>query len=263
MPKNTIRKIIFLGAGNLATNLALALTAKGFEIVQVYNRGKKAGQLLAQKTGAAYISDLKKLSKQADLYIVAISDDSLERVIEQVRVGDKLIVHTSGSMNMNILKSSSENFGVFYPPQTFSKEHPVSFKGVPVCIEANSRKSEDLLRMFALSFTRNVHLVDSDQRKMIHLAAVFANNFTNFMNAISEDLMEKEGLDFGILHPIISQTAANVQYKNLFQLQTGPALREDKRVIENHLATLRKHPEYRKVYDLITKLIIQHKKTQE
>ena len=260
MTRRSIQNIIFIGAGNMAVNLALAVAGKGFKIIQVYNRSETAGRNLSKKVGATYTNDLKKLSQTADLYIVAVSDDSLEQIVEQVSVGDKMIVHTSGPMSMHMLKNASENFGVLYFPQTFSKEHPVSLSGVPACIEANREENEILLKAFARKLTRNIRLVDSSQRKMIHLAAIFANNFTNFMYVIAEDLLKNEKLDFGLLQPLIRKTAANARHKNLFQFQTGPAVREDTEIMKDHLRQLKNHPEYKQVYELISKMIIHHKK---
>ena len=259
MVRKAIQKIVFIGAGNLAANFALALFQKGYNIFQIYNRSQNTGKSLSEKVGARYTDDLRKLSKNADLYIIAVNDNSLKIIIEQIQVGNKLIVHTSGSMKMNILKNASKNFGVLYSPQTFSKEHPSNFRGVPVCIEANLQENESLLRDLALSLTRNVHIVNSEKRRMIHLAAIFANNFTNFMYVIAEDLLEKEGLDFKILQPIIRQTAANARHKRIFHFQTGPAIREDTAVMKNHLTLLKKHPGYQQVYGLISKMIIQLK----
>jgi predicted short-subunit dehydrogenase-like oxidoreductase (DUF2520 family) len=259
MPVMEIQKIVFIGAGNLATNLAMALFRKGFKVIQVCSRSKVTGEKLAQKSDASWIDNLQDLSLEGDLYIVAVSDNSLGKLVKQINVGDKLIVHTSGSMNMNILKGCSSKYGVFYPPQTFSKDHRVSFRGVPICIEANSTGSVETLCRFAASLGSNVHLVNSGQREMIHLAAIFANNFTNFMYTIAEDLLIKESLDLAILEPLIRQTAKNVRHGNLFQLQTGPAVREDTVVMKNHLALLKNHPEYKKVYDLLSTMIIQYK----
>lgn len=263
MPGSKIRKIVLFGAGNLATNLAFALKKEGFDILQVYNRTEAHGKKLAKKVDATYINDLSELNLQADLYIISISDSAIKSIADKIRLNDKLIIHTSGSMDIEILKRSSTNYGVFHSPQTFSKSKPVSFRNLHVDIEANNKQSEEILVEFAGILCHNVHVVNSEQRKIIHLAAVFAGNFTNFMYSISEDLLTKNNLSFDLMQPIIKKTSENSKYKNPFSRQTGPAVREDYEVIAKHIEVLAKYPDYRAIYDLISKNIIKYKKLHE
>jgi predicted short-subunit dehydrogenase-like oxidoreductase (DUF2520 family) len=262
MRVNTVRKICMIGAGNMATNLAFALYQKDFRILQVYNRTKKHGLDLARMTGAKYISDLKRLSVDADLYIISVSDDALKEVVDKIGSMNKLLVHTSGSVEMNALSHKSANVGVIYSPQTFTRSQPVSFRGLPVLIEANSRENELQLKKVALKLTGKVFYADSHKRKVIHMAAVFAGNFPNLMYAIAEDILEKEGFDLEILLPIIRQTASNASTKNPFQFQTGPAIREDKEILKEHLGLLNEFPEYKNLYEMVSGLIIHYKKAK-
>jgi predicted short-subunit dehydrogenase-like oxidoreductase (DUF2520 family) len=154
----------------------------------------------------------------------------------------------------------SENFGVIYPPQTFTDHKLQSFRTVPLCIEASSGKNLLLLKSFADSLSEKVYMINSDQRRILHLSAVFASNFTNFMVAISQELLLENGMDFRILEPIIRQTAGNASFDDVFKMQTGPAVREDRETILEHLQLLSNHPDYKEIYDLITRNIIQRKR---
>jgi predicted short-subunit dehydrogenase-like oxidoreductase (DUF2520 family) len=260
MSKPEIRKIVIIGAGRLAVNLSMAIHKKGYRIVEVCNRTESKGQFLARKLQARYIPEPELITPDADCYIVAVSDAAIPLVLERLITGNRLILHTSGSVKMDILQKASSNFGVIYPLQTFSTGKMVSFRTVPLCIEANSVENMLLLRSFADSLSENVCTINSEQRKFLHLSAVFASNFTNFMVAISQELLRENGIDPGILEPIIRQTAGNAKSGDVFKLQTGPAAREDMETIRLHLELLSNHPDYKEIYDLITQKIIQHKK---
>jgi predicted short-subunit dehydrogenase-like oxidoreductase (DUF2520 family) len=263
MTARKIRKLVIVGAGNMATNLALGLYQKGYTILQVYNRSTDNGRRLARKVKATYIDDLSAISLKADLYILSVADRSLKKVAGQLHLNNRLVVHTSGTLSQDVLQDTSTNYGILYSPQTYSKNHPQKLSGTPFCIEANNNENLERLRMLAESLTPVVHVVSYRQRKIIHLAAVFANNFTNYMYAVAEDLLKNEELDFKILEPIIKRTAANVHYRNMFLLQTGPAIRGDNQVMKEHLALLKAHPGYQHVYELISQMIIQSKKTKD
>jgi predicted short-subunit dehydrogenase-like oxidoreductase (DUF2520 family) len=148
---------------------------------------------------------------------------------------------------------------VIYPPQTFTGHPLLRFRTVPLCIEASSEKNLLTLKTFAGTLSEKVYNLNSGQRKILHLAAVFASNFTNFMMSISQELLLEKGLDFGILEPIIRQTARNASSGDIFGMQTGPAVREDRETIRQHLEMLANHPDYKEIYDLITRKIIERK----
>jgi predicted short-subunit dehydrogenase-like oxidoreductase (DUF2520 family) len=258
-----IRKIVILGAGNLATNLALGLKKEGYKILQVCNRTEDHGRELAKKVKADYTRDLSKLNLRADLYIISVTDRAIEEIAQQVNVRNKIVVHTSGSVDMDVLRNCSVNYGVLHSPQTFLKSKPVSFKKLHIDIEASNRACEMALVDFAAHFCRNVHVVTSGQRKIIHVAAVFAGNFSNFMYAVANDILSSNHLPFDLMQPIIKKTAKNATYGDPFSRQTGPALREDNEVIDKHIEALSAYPQYRELYDLVTKSIIKYKKLHE
>jgi predicted short-subunit dehydrogenase-like oxidoreductase (DUF2520 family) len=259
MPFHKIQKIALIGAGKLATNFAFTLKKRGYTILQVFNRSREAGTDLANKVSADYIEDLHDLTLKADLYALAVSDAALPEISDKILLNDQLIIHFSGSADISILQNCSLNYGILYPPQTFTKKRTAGFINVPLCIEANSDESEQKLIDFASSFSKNINKVNSRQRKTIHLSAIFASNFTNFMYAIAEDILNREDLTMKILEPLIEKTKANAMRKNVFSLQTGPAIREDLELIKSHLAILSGRPEFREIYELISKSIIQYK----
>lgn len=247
-PGVSIRKISIIGAGNLGSNLAIALSEKGFEITEVYDIDQKAANALANRIGSVTLKSLQNLSLQSDIYILSVSDDNLESITAVLDLEEKLVVHTSGTIQIDVLKKSSRNYGVIYPPQTFSSEHPVSFREIPVCIEANSKKNLQLIRDLVSHLTTVIHPVTERQRRMIHLSAVFAGNFPNFFYSIAEELLSGEGLELRIIRPLIMKTASNSNQKDVFHFQTGPAIREDTEVIQTHLQMLKTHPQYKDLY---------------
>ena len=259
MKGKRIQDIILIGAGNLATHLGPALMRCGFNVLQVYNRSSEKGRKLALRVGAEFIADPVDLSPDADLYILAVADSAIGMVSKSLSLKNHLLVHTAGTIPMNILSASSENYGVFYPLQTFSQKRSIDFRTVPLCIEANSKISENQLLDLARTLSSKVQVVDGEQRKMLHLSAVFASNFTNFMQVIAADLLIENDLSFELLKPLIKQTMQNVRKGHVFSHQTGPAFRGDHAVLDKHRELLAAHPGYLEIYNLISDNIIKYK----
>jgi len=244
-------KISILGAGNVATQLALALKKAGHEIVQIYNRSDDAGKELALTVAGSFTSDCSVLAP-ADIYLIAVKDDGIHEVAAQLRVRDKIVAHTSGTMPKDILKNSSTDYGIFYPLQTMTKVSKVNFKNVPLLIEGNNEVTTDKLELLAKSISQNVHRVSEEQRQWIHIAAVFANNFPNYLFVLADRMLEEQGLSFEILKPLIFSFIQNLQEHSPSEMQTGPAIRGDQRTIEQHILLLRNNPELQKIYQLLT-----------
>jgi predicted short-subunit dehydrogenase-like oxidoreductase (DUF2520 family) len=255
MNSQSIKEVTILGTGKVAYHLSSALKAAGMNIRQIFGRDKQKASSLAEKLTAKAVSRLEDLEPDSDLYILCISDQSIHKVIPQITIGPRLIVHTSGSVGMDVFKDHFKNFGVFYPLQTFSKERKINFREIPVCIEANSSHNEALLTFLALKLSDKVQVVDSDTRLVLHTAAVFASNFTNFSYAIAEDLLGNANLDFDLIRPLIRETAERVQTGKPGEAQTGPAIRNDRVTIEKHLDLLRNHEQYRHLYEKMTEMI--------
>lgn len=252
--------IVFIGAGNLATNLAKALYHKGFRIVQIYSRTKESAGALASKVEAGYTTDLGEISKQAQVYIVSLKDDALVELLPQIAESKSkaLLVHTAGSIPMNVWEGYAERYGVFYPMQTFSKQREVDFREVPFFIEAETPKDAELLKAIAGTLSGKVYEATSEQRKSLHLAAVFVCNFTNHLYALAADLLNKYNLPFDVILPLINETARKVYELTPHDAQTGPAVRYDTNVMNNHLSMLADNPALQEIYKLISKSIHEH-----
>lgn len=251
--------IVFVGAGNLATNLAKALYRKGFRIVQVYSRTEEAASALSRQVEADYTTNLEEISTSARLYIVALKDSAFEELLPAIVAGkpkDALLVHTAGSLSMSIWQGqAAEHYGVFYPMQTFSKQRETDFTGIPFFIEASSPADVELLKNIAGTLSERVYEADSEQRKSLHLAAVFCCNFTNHMYTLSARLLKKYDLPFDVMLPLIGETARKVHELEPEDAQTGPAVRYDENVIGNHLKMLSDEPRMQKLYELISRSI--------
>lgn len=252
--------IVFVGAGNLATNLAKALYRKGFRIVQIFSRTEESARSLALQVEADYITDLKELTGDAKLYIVSLKDAAFVELLPQIAEGKEhaLLVHTAGSIPMSVWEGHTQRYGVFYPMQTFSKQREVKFDEIPFFIEAKTAEDVALLKAIAATLSDHVYEASSEQRKSLHLAAVFICNFTNHMYALAADLLEKYQLPFNVMLPLIDETARKVHELAPRDAQTGPAVRYDKNVIENHLAMLADLPALQEIYKLMSKSIHEH-----
>ena len=250
-----LKKITLIGSGNVAHNLGHAFLAKGFEIVEVYSRTAKNAKHLAKKLNADYTSDLAKLNKESDLYLIASSDDAIKKIANQLNLKDKLIVQTSGSVGIDVLKSASKNYGSFYPLQTFTKSHLADVSEVPFCIEGNTNENKKTLLELANVLSSKVIEMNSEQRQKLHLAAVFTSNFANYMQVIAQDICEEQEVDFDLLKPLIKE----VYEKNLTQKaennQTGPAKRGDEFTMQKHLDLLKGDKEQQDLYSLVSGMI--------
>lgn len=248
-------QISIIGAGNVATQLALALKKAGHNIVQIVNRSADSGDDLAATIGADFCSDFSKVA-DAEVYIVAVKDDVIAEVAEQLHLKGKVIAHTSGTKSKYLLEKASYNFGIFYPLQTMTKSARVDFKQVPLLVEGINEHAEEVLKQLARTISQNVHVVDEQQRQWIHVAAVFANNFTNHLYGISESLLKENGLGFEILKPLIFQSIQNLGQYSPKDIQTGPAARQDWQVIDKHLSLLTDHSRLEQIYKILTDSII-------
>lgn len=256
-------KAVFIGSGNLATHLATALQAQGITISQIYSRTSVNASVLAAKLNTTYTNDPTDLYQEADIYFYALKDSALTKFLKEAHLPDAMHVHTAGSVSLSIFKDLTLNYGVFYPLQTFTKNKEVDFSNIPICIEAsNLRMQEKLLEISNLLTSRTV-VITSDQRKVLHLAAVFACNFSNYMYDIASEVLSDVGLGFDILQPLIAETAEKVTRMNPYEAQTGPAVRYDKVTMNKHLVMLKNYPEIKDIYkDLSKGIYKRHSKNK-
>lgn len=250
---DSIKTITLIGAGNVATHLGKALTNKGFIINQVYSKTIENAAALATTLNANFCDKIEEITNESNIYIVCIKDDVINEFLANFSLKNKLIVHTSGSIDMNVFKTNGfKNYGIFYPLQTFSKNKTLNLLEVPFCIEGNAVNTETELTNLGKKISNNVYKIDTEQRKKIHLAAVFACNFSNYMYTIANDILTKNDIDFELLKPLITETANKIKDNTPKDMQTGPAKRNDEAVIKNHLNMLSEHSEYQKIYQLIS-----------
>ncbi len=241
--------VSILGSGNVATHLIDAFSkTTNVKITQIYSRNLEGAQQFKNK--ANIINDLQDLMP-VDVVIIAISDDEISKFSHKIN-SKSLVVHTSGSISMNDLNGNL-NKGVFYPLQTFSREKNIDFKTIPICLEADSKDSLTKLHKLASAISNEVYIIDSNQRKKLHLAAVFVNNFTNHLYEIGNSICEEYSVPFEILHPLIKETANKIKKISPNKAQTGPAKRNDNKTIAKHLAQLSKSKQ--EIYSVLTKSI--------
>lgn len=254
-----IKKNIYLiGAGNVATHLGMAFKSNNYHVAGIFSKTYKSAESLAKKIGAQHINNKKNFEDEEGIFIVSVPDRALEDVINIMKNCKGLVVHTSGSVDMNSL-SVFQDHGVFYPLQTFTKEKEIDFETTPICIEANNAENKMILQDLARSLSKQVHYVDSEKRMILHISAVFACNFTNFMYQLAEDLMLKNNLDFNVLRPLILETAHKALVKSPKEIQTGPAARGDLKTIKKHEEYLSNFPGLEKIYTFISQKIQQKK----
>ncbi len=256
-------KISFIGSGNVAWHLSQALKLHGNRIVQVYSRKPGNALKLANVLNSEYTSDFNSLSTEADIYIISISDDALIEICKnkllKAKINNKLVVHTAGSINIDILKKLSLNIGVLYPLQTFSKKKEIDFSKIPICVEANTKIKENYLKNIADKISDNVRILTSNQRQHLHLAAVFACNFTNHFYSIAENILQNNKMDFDILLPLIKETTNKIEKFNPTSVQTGPAYRDDQKILKKHIELLKKYPDLQKMYNFVSENILKSK----
>lgn len=257
MKTTGINTAVLIGSGNLATHLGTALLNAGITIFQVYSPTATNAKALAKKLHAKAISNLADIDTTADIIIIAIKDDALAKIGKTLRVGKTLVVHTSGATPANVLENCSANYGVFYPFQTFNKSVKVDFANVPVCIEANAKKAEKQLEGLAKLVTNTCYKLDSNQRQWLHIMGVFSSNFSNLMYHITSQIASEQNIPFSIVYPLIEQTAAKIKTNAPATVQTGPAIRGDKKVMQAHLKKLEHNKEFQKIYSILT-TAIQH-----
>jgi predicted short-subunit dehydrogenase-like oxidoreductase (DUF2520 family) len=249
-------QVSVIGSGNVAHHLLKAFGASSeVEVVQVFARNKTSVE--TTKPNIEVIEDWSLL-KNVDVIIIAVSDDAVANVSEQIPLNHQLVVHTSGSVALNALNDKNRR-GVFYPLQTFSKAKAIDFRSVPICIEAEKQEDYHTLVTLAKSISDYNYAVNSQQRQALHVAAVFVCNFTNHLYQIGSEICNENKLPFDILKPLIQETAQKIISLSPEAAQTGPAKRKDTQTINKHLAFLTDENQ-KEIYKLLTKSIIDHGK---
>lgn len=248
-------KVTLIGAGNLATQLGKSLKKAGVIISQVYSRTEDSARTLGELLEAEWLTDIKALRDEADIYIFSVKDSVLCELISEVckSRGDKLFLHTAGSMPMSCFEGKALRYGVFYPMQTFSKTKDVDFERIPVFIESNSVETEDVIRSLANKLTQRVIRLSSADRKYLHLAAVWACNFTNYCYTVASDILGEHGIPFDVMLPLINETTEKIQKISPKEAQTGPAVRGDRNVMSKQLELMNGKEDLQELYRMLSK----------
>ena len=247
-------EIVIIGSGNVAQHLIKAFEKSNvIKVVQAFSRNKETlSELLPPSKITSDYAELKDVS----LYIIAVSDNAVAEVSSKIPFANKLVLHTSGSIAIQDLDSKNIR-GAFYPVQTFSKAKNVDFKKIPICIETEQEAMYEVLETVACSISDLVYKITSEQRKALHVAAVFVNNFVNHLYQIGNEICNENQIDFEILKPLILETANKVMKLSPIQAQTGPAKRQDTQTINAHLNFLSDENQ-KEIYKILTKSIIDN-----
>jgi predicted short-subunit dehydrogenase-like oxidoreductase (DUF2520 family) len=251
-------KIVFIGAGNLANNVSMEMQRVGMTVGQIYSRTRDHAESLAKKVNCLWTCNLNEIIPDADLYIFSVKDSALPEVIAHMKPNAGLWVHTAGSVPMHVFEGHTPRYGVFYPLQTFSKKRRVKLDGTPIFLEVSKPDDMKMLRKIAIALSGNAKEIDSEKRKRIHLAAVFACNFTNHMYALAARILDEQGIPYDVLLPLIMETAERVKELPPAEAQTGPAVRLDKEVMAKQVALLGE-PALQTIYKLISQHIYSEK----
>lgn len=244
-------KVIVIGSGNVAQHLIkVFLQTKEVSLVQAFARQPKSLLHLLPKEKIR--NDYNAL-QEADVYIISVTDNSINEVSSQLPFKNKLVVHTSGTSSIDVLDAKNRK-GVFYPLQTFSKSKEVDFSSIPLCLEAKNEEDYKTLELLAKAISNKVYNISSEQRKSLHLAAVFVSNFVNHMYFIGSEICKENKVPFEVLQPLIQEVADKITTLSPKEAQTGPALRNDTKTIEKHIEFL-KDSNYQDIYKLLTQSI--------
>lgn len=251
-------KIAILGAGNVATHLSKALIKAGHPVMQVWSRNHDNAIDLALEIGANSIPEIKDIKAYIDVVIIAVTDDAIATVARQIpEKENRLILHTAGSTSLEVLSSRFQNAGVLYPIQTFSKNSDLDFSLIPLCLEASNDWAMQQLESMANQLSNQVQQVNSEARALLHVAAVFACNFTNFFYSIAQQLIDSVQLDFDLFRPLIQETVDKAMLNNPVDVQTGPAKRDDQQTLQKHLDLLKNQPQLQTLYQSISQYIVK------
>lgn len=244
----------------MATHLGLSLQKAGFQVAAVYSRNPTHSQQLATQLNSNAVHSLQEVPLNAGLYIIAVTDSAIEGISSELPEVEGLVVHTSGVAPLSVLHLHARS-GVLYPLQSLNKQVPTNFEKVPILVESAKTRDLEILEFVANELKATPFRITSEQKKMVHLAAVFANNFTNHLYGVAYQLLQSQGISFDLLLPLIAETARKVQTEIPQTVQTGPAMRNDMETIQAHLELLQYHPQYRQLYDLFSQSIRNSNRT--
>ncbi|MCT4615263.1 MAG: DUF2520 domain-containing protein [Marinifilaceae bacterium] len=252
-----IKSISLIGNGNVAYHIAKAFLKTDIKVDCVYGRNIDKLKEFTNTLGDIPYRDLDDIVFESDLYIISTSDKSIPEIVDKLKTKELKLVHTAGCVNIDVFKKQFSNYGVFYPMQSFSKEKDICFENVPICIEANTKEFQNDLQKLSSNISNKVILMDSYKRRIMHLVAVFVCNFTNHMYHIGEEICNDNNIDFSLFSELIKETSVKIERMLPSNAQTGPAIRNDKITMDEHLKLLSTNDNFTKIYKSISKSIIE------
>ncbi len=251
--------ISIIGSGNTATVLGRIFKEKNHTINEIAGRNKIEVIKLAEELNANACIELKELNKNSDVYIIAVKDNAVAEASAQLKLDEKVVAHTAGSISINILKNTAKNYGVLYSLQSLRKE--ISYlPGIPFLIDANNGFTNDILFRLAASVATSVTNADDETRLQYHVSAVIVSNFTNHLFALAKNYCDKTKTDFNLLLPLIDETVNRLHYYEPSAMQTGPAIRNDETTMQKHLQLLNDFPQLKNIYELMSESIAELKR---
>jgi len=251
-----MNKISFIGSGNISHHLGIAFRRVGISIESISSRNNESGSALATRLGSTFC-DIQDINPHIDTLIIAVNDDSISDVIKQIPEGIKSVVHTSGAVSINVFEDRFINYGVFYPLQSFTLERDINLEKVPVLIEANNETYSQSLLDLGLSISKRVALMSSESREHLHVAAVIANNFVNYLATEAYSVLEEHAIDGSLIRPLMEETIARLSTNHPATMQTGPAKRMDITTMKKHEKQLESNPDLQSLYRQISQLIMK------
>ncbi len=247
--------IVLLGSGNVAAVLGRKFKAAGHHIVQIYSRNAKAASELAYEWDTESTNYISTINRQADIYLLAVSDEAIAEVVQDLRLPGKVVAHTAASVSKDVLKNVSDHYGVFYPLQSLRSSMP-GLPEIPVFVDGSDELAKTKLMTLAASVSpAQSSLAGGDERLKLHVAAVLVSNFTNHLYRLADEYCRKEGLDFRQLQPLIEETALRLREISPAKAQTGPAIRNDQETLLKHTDLLKNYPRLQEIYQLMTRSI--------
>jgi len=250
-----INSISIIGAGNVGSHLAIALKNAGYEIKHIVARNPKLAGSIKKLVDTEVLTSIKQVRYEPDMYLICVQDAEIHAVAESLLASDKIIVHTSGAIDMSVFSGKRNAYGVFYPLQTFTRELEMIYSDIPFLLEADNEHTLNALTCVAQRISGNYSCISAPERLRLHLAAVFACNFSNHMASIADYLLKQEGLDLELIRPLMRQTLKKLDTLSPKEAQTGPAVRGDEKTMSRHLEELSSEPELEELYKLISKSI--------
>ena len=251
-------KVVIVGAGNVATVLGRLIRQHGHQILQVVSRAAASAEILAKELDCSFTDDSSLVDKSADIYLIAVTDTAMAQLDERYSLGDKLVIHTAGSVSKDVLENITTNYGVLYPLQSLRKQNMQLQQDIPLLIDANTVEGFAVLQDFAETISANVTKANDEERLKLHVAAVLVSNFTNHLYALAADYCNKEGADFKLLLPLIEETALRLRNYPPNEMRTGPAIRKDIHTLQKHLHLLWPYPAIHNMYLKMTDSIMNN-----